>query len=126
MGTIIALEGQEEQELQPGMISTEGLSLPSTGTLQASASSQVWLHPPIRVRGKERPSHRTPAGLGTVQQPGRPKGSGKQSLPHTHTYQLGLKPSAKIKKYFGELKSAQGGNGLEGAGSGLIKGRSGP
>lgn len=30
---------------------------------------------------------------------------------------LGSKPSPKIKKYFGELKSAQGGDGLKGAGS---------
>lgn len=34
------------------------------------------------------------------------------------TSQMGSKPSPKIKKYFGELKSAQGGGGLEGAATG--------
>ena len=40
MGTIIALEGQEVQDLQPGVGFTEGLPLPSTGSLQAAASAQ--------------------------------------------------------------------------------------
>lgn len=42
-----------------------------------------------------------------LRQTGRPKGGVRRIL-WPLTSQLGSKPSPKIKKYFGELKSAQG------------------
>lgn len=51
-----------------------------------------------------------------LRQPGGPR-VGWEAVSAPFASQLGSKPSPKIKKYFGELKSAQGGDGLEGAGS---------
>lgn len=48
--------------------------------------------------------------------PGGPR-VGWEAISAPLASRLGSKPSPKIKKYFGELKSAQGGDGLKGAGS---------
>lgn len=65
-----------------------------------------------------RPSPASQLVLGPhLRQPGGPK-VGPEAVSAPPASQLGSKPSPTIKKYFGELKSAQGGDGLEGAGSG--------
>lgn len=54
-------------------------------------------------------------GPSLIRQPGGPR-VGWEAVSAPLASQLGSKPSPKIKKYFGELKSAQGGDGLEGGG----------
>lgn len=62
-----------------------------------------------------RPSPAPKLALGLhLRQPGGPR-VGWEAVSAPLASQLGSKPSPKIKKYFGELKSAQGGDGLEGA-----------
>lgn len=123
MGPIIALEGRGGAAalvrnpgraaplhrvlwLEPGPWKAAlkvSLLYPHGGLLRVGTGSPPCPHPQLALGSHLRP-------------PGGPR-LGWEAIFAPLASQLGSKPSPKIKKYFGELKSAQGGDGLEGAGS---------
>lgn len=113
------------RELRPGSGIPEGPTLFTPQGLRwgpgpwEAALNVPLLSPHGRGAGSGgRPSPAPQLVLGPhLRQPGGLKG-GREAVSAPPASQLGSKPSPKIKKYFGELKSAQGGDGLEGAGSG--------
>lgn len=98
-----------------------GPGVPAGLSLLHSARNSGWDwdslgEPPgrFRSRGGVRPSPAPRLVLGPhCRQPGGPGQAGKPSLAPLAS-QLGSTPSPKIKKYFGELKSARGRGGLAG------------
>lgn len=116
----------KQPELQPGQ-EPRGKGFPSL------RRRELWLRPgqlgklslrfhsfPRRegAGAGRRPSPAPQLVLGPhLRQPGGPRVR-REAIPAPSASPAGSEPSPKIKKYFGELKSAQGGDGLGGAAAG--------